>query len=170
MNHPAQQTVPVPERYSCVDPWVISPESDAEIAFLEEVFGAEETPGSRMLGPDGRIGHVEVELGGAVIMLFDAQPDWPPTPAHLRVYVADTQDAFDRALAAGARAVTQPTDLAFGERVARVRDPQGHLWWIHQRIENVPAEELSSRFADPAAQQAMAYVQQTLARELSRRR
>jgi PhnB protein len=170
MNHPAQQTVPVPERYSRVDPWVISPDSDAEIAFLYTAFGATQTPGSRMLGPDGRVSHVEVEVGGAVIMLFDAQPDWPPVPAHLRVYVADTRDAFDRALAAGARAVTQPTDLAFGERVARVRDPQGHLWWIHQRIENVPAEELASRFADPVAQQAMAYVLQTLTRELSRRR
>jgi len=68
-----------------------------------------------MLGPDGRIGHVEVELGDAVIMLLDRQPDWPATPAHLRVYVASTRDTFDRALAAGARAVTRPTDLAFGE-------------------------------------------------------
>jgi PhnB protein len=96
-------TVPVPPRYSRVDPWVISSNTEAEIAFLETAFDAQETPGSRMLGPDGRIGHVEVELGDAVIMLFDAQPDWPPTPAHLRVYVADTQETFDRAVAAGAR-------------------------------------------------------------------
>ena len=120
-----------------------------------------------MLGADGRIGHVEVELGDAVIMLFDAQPDWPPTPAHLRIYVASTRDTFDRALAAGARAVTRPTDLAFGERVARVRDPQGHLWWIHQRLEDVAVEELAKRFADPSAQQAMTYVQQSLTSEMS---
>lgn len=67
-----------------------------------------------MLGPDGRIGHVEVELGDAVITLFDAQPGWPPAPAHLRIYVASTQDMFNRALASGARAVTRPTELAFG--------------------------------------------------------
>ena len=79
------QTVPVPPR---VDPWVISSDTDAEIAFLESAFDAQETPGSRMLGPGGRIGHVEVELGDAVIMLFDAQPEWRTTPAHLRVYVA----------------------------------------------------------------------------------
>jgi hypothetical protein len=60
------QTVPVPPRYSRVDPWVISSDTDAEIAFLESAFDAQETPGSRMLGPDGRIGHVEVELGDAV--------------------------------------------------------------------------------------------------------
>lgn len=99
------EPVDVPARHSRVDPWVISSDTDAEIAFLTTVFEGKETPGSRMLGPDGRIGHVEVELGDAVIMLFDAQPDWPPTPAHLRTYVASTQDTFDRALAAGARAV-----------------------------------------------------------------
>lgn len=77
--------MPVPPRYSRVDPWVISSDTEAEIAFLETTFDAQETPGSRMSGPDGRIGHVEVELGDSVIMLFDAQPEWPPTPAHLRV-------------------------------------------------------------------------------------
>jgi uncharacterized glyoxalase superfamily protein PhnB len=159
--------VEIPERYSRVDPWVISSDTDAEIAFLTTVFQGRETPGSRMLGPDGRVGHVEVELDDAVIMMFDAQPGWPPTPAHLRVYVASTEDTFDRALAAGAREVTRPTDLAFGERVARVRDPQGHLWWVHQRLEDVTDGELAARFADPAAQHAMAYVEQSLAIEMS---
>jgi uncharacterized glyoxalase superfamily protein PhnB len=160
--------VTVPSRYSRVDPWVISADTDAEIAFLTTVFEAAESPGSRMLGADGRIGHVEVELGDAVIMLFDAQPEWGPTPSHLRVYVASTQETFDRALTAGARAVTEPTDLAFGEKVARVRDPQGHLWWIHQRVEDVTVDDLAERFADPSAQEAMAYVQRTLAGEMSR--
>ncbi len=68
---------------------------------------------------------------------------------------------------AGARAVTRPTDLAFGERVARVRDPQGHLWWIHQHLEDVAAEDLAKRFADPSSQQAMSYVQQSLISEMS---
>ena len=100
-------------------------------------------------------------------MLFDAQPDWAPTPAHLRIYVANTRDTFDRALVAGARAVTEPTDLAFGERVARVRDPQGHLWWIHQRLEDVAVEDVADRFADPSTQQAMTYVQRSLTSEMS---
>jgi PhnB protein len=42
-----------------------SSDTEAEIAFFEAAFGAKETPGSRMLGPDGRIGHVEAELGAS---------------------------------------------------------------------------------------------------------
>jgi PhnB protein len=158
--------VRVPPRYARVDAWVISRDTDAEVTFLGSVFGAVETSGSRMLDADGRIGHVEVEIGDTVVMLFDAGPGWPPTPAHLRVYVDDVVGAVDRAVAAGARLVTRPTVLAFGERVARVRDPQGHLWWLHERVEEVPAEEMMSRFADPAAQEAMAYVQQSLRDEM----
>ncbi len=35
----------------------------------------------------------EVELGDAMIMLFDARPPgWPPTPAHLRIYILPARD------------------------------------------------------------------------------
>jgi PhnB protein len=164
----AADDVRVPPRYSRVDPWVISRDTDAEIAFLRAAFDAVETPSSRMLDPSGRVLHVEVECGESVLMLFDAHPTWRATPAHLRLYVARTADAHDRAVAAGARSVTSPTDLPFGERVARVRDPQGHLWWIHERHEDVSPDELAARFADPSALAAMAYVQQSLVDELAR--
>jgi PhnB protein len=67
----------VPGWYSRVDPWVISRDSDAEIEFLRRAFGAQERPSSRVRNPDGRIGHVEVELAGSVVLMFDAQPGWP---------------------------------------------------------------------------------------------
>ncbi len=159
--------VRVPARYARVNAWVISHDTDREVRFLASVFGAAETPGSRMLDADGDIGHVEVEIGDSVIMLFDAKPGWPPTPAHLRVYVDDVAAAVDRAESQGARVVTRPTLLAFGERVARIRDPEGHLWWLHEHVEDLAPEELAARFADPAAQEAMAYVQQTLREELA---
>jgi hypothetical protein len=62
--------------------------------------------------------------------------------------------------------VTVPTPLAFGEVVARVRDPHGHLWWLHEQVEDVSPDELARRFADPGAQEAMAYVQRTLREEM----
>jgi PhnB protein len=155
--------------YSRVDPWVISRDTDAEIEFVSRAFGAQER-GTRVLNADGTVGHAEVELGDSVVMMFDAQPGWPDLPAHLRVYVDDVQATVDHAVAAGARVVTRPTELAFGERVARVRDPQGHLWWIHERVEELDPEEMGRRFAEPSFQQAMAYVQESLFDELTRSR
>jgi PhnB protein len=158
--------VKVPPRYARVNAWVISRDTDAEVRFLTTAFGGVETPGSRMVDIDGYIDHIEVEIGDSVIMLLDTKPGWPPTPAHLRVYVADVTAAVEQAVAAGARVVTEPTLLAFGERVARVRDPQGHLWWLHEQVEEVAPAELASRLADPAAWEAMTYVQRTLRQEL----
>jgi hypothetical protein len=45
--------------------------------------------------------------------------------------------------------VTRPNLLAFGERVARLRDPQRHLWWVHQREEDVSPEELAAPMPPP---------------------
>jgi PhnB protein len=159
--------VPVPPRYARVNAWVISADTEAEIRFLREAFGGVEKEGSRVMDEDGAVGHVEVDLGDSVLMLFDAQPDWPALPAHLRVYVGDIDATIARAQACGARLVTEPTLLAFGERVARLRDPQGHLWWVHQHVENVPPEILAKRLTDPATAEAMAYVRRTLREELS---
>jgi PhnB protein len=159
-------TTAAPPGYSRIDPWVISRDTDAEIRFLHGVFGAVERPGSRMVNTDGTIGHVEVELGDSVVLMFDAQPDWPPLPAHLRIYSYVTA-AVGRAVEAGAREITRPTVLAFGERVARIRDPQGHLWWIHERFEEVDLAEMTRRFAEPGYQSAMDYVQQSFAEEMS---
>jgi hypothetical protein len=112
--------VPVPPRYARVDPWVISSDTEAEIAFLETAFDAQETLGSRMLGPDGRIGHVEVELGESVIMLFDAQPEWRPTPAHLRICGSTSPTPRRRSIA-----LWQP---ALGQSRIRPSSPSGSVW------------------------------------------
>ena len=76
----------------------------------------------------------------------------------------DVEAATER----GARVVTEPTELAFGDVVARFRDPQGHLWWVHQHVEDVDPTELGRRFQQEAAVKAMLYVGDTLEQEMSR--
>jgi hypothetical protein len=51
------------------------------------------------------------------------------------------------------------TNLAFGERVGRVRDPLGNIWWIHQRLEELDYEEMSKRAGQKEYNEAMIYVQ-----------
>jgi hypothetical protein len=103
-------------------------------------------------------------------MTFDAGDDWPETPAFLRLYVQDGDAVQAQAIAAGGVAVTERTDLFFGERVGRVRDPWGNIWWIHQRVEEVSFDEMGRRAVDPAAGEAMRYVQNTLRNEMSSRK
>ena len=114
-----------PEGYTTVTPWIIGHDTAGLMDWLTRAFDAVEV--SRLVGPDGRIGHAEMQMGDAMVMMFDARPHWPPTPAFLRLYVPDADAVFAQAVAAGGATVTNVTHLAFGDRVGRVRDPFGKL-------------------------------------------
>ncbi|MBN6051432.1 VOC family protein, partial [Nonomuraea sp. RK-328] len=148
---------PVPNGYTTVTPWVISHDTAAVIDYLREAFGAEEL--GRVVDDRGRIGHAEVRIGDAIVMLFDADPSWPATPAFLRLYVEDARAVHRQAVAAGGTPISEVTHLAFGDLVGRVRDPFGNLWWIQTRIEDVTPEELERRWSDPVFTAAMEYMQ-----------
>jgi PhnB protein len=151
--------MPIPDGYTTVTPWLISPDTPRLIDYVTDAFGAVEL--GRVTGADGRVEHAEVRIGDAVVMMFDAAPGWPPTPGFLRLYVEDADEMHRRAVAAGGTSVTEVTHLFFGDRVGRVRDPLGHLWWIQARVEEVSPEEMQRRLADPVFAAAMRYVQGT---------
>ncbi len=122
-----------PEGYSTVSPYLIVRDAAGVISFLEETFGATEL--RRFPMPDGSIMHAEVKLGDTVIMLGEAGEAWPPVPAHLHVYVADADATYERALAAGAESVEEPTQKeGQADRRGGVRDPAGNTWWIAARV------------------------------------
>jgi len=74
-------------------------------------------------------------------MMFDAREGWPDTPGFFRLYVENADAVYQRALDAGATEVTAMTDLFFGDRVGRVRDSLGNIWWIQTHVEDVSARK-----------------------------
>jgi len=146
----------VPEGYHTITPWLINREAGKLIDFLLAVFDGEELGRMEF---DGVVGHAEVRIGDSVVMLFDSRPNWPATPGFLRLYVADDAEVLHRAVERGATVVTEPTELFFGDRVSRFRDPFGNLYWIHQHLLDVTPELAEQRLSDPKFVEAMAYVQ-----------
>lgn len=146
-----------PAGYGTVTPWIIGRDTAGLMDFLARAFDAVEI--IRLTDERGVIGHAEMRLGDSMVMMFDARPDWPPTPAFLRLYLPDADASFAQALAAGAVAVTDVTHLAFGDRVGRVRDPFGNLYWLQTRVEEVPEAEINRHWTDPECAARMAYVQ-----------
>jgi PhnB protein len=112
----------VPEGYHTVTPWIISRDTARLIEFVEQAFGAQEI--ARIQDERGVIGHAEFRIGDSVIMGFDAKPEWPDTPAFLRLYVEDADAAHQRAIEAGATSVTEVTHLYWGI----VSDACGTRW------------------------------------------
>lgn len=152
---------PIPDGYTTVTPWIIGRDTAGLMDFLARAFGAEDL-GRMDVG--GKIGHAEMRIGTGIIMMFDAPDEWPDTPAFIRLYLDDAQASFDRAVAEGAEPATNPTHLAFGDVVGRIRDPFGNLWWLQQRVEEISEEEATRRWSEPKWAEAMDYVQDSIVR------
>jgi uncharacterized glyoxalase superfamily protein PhnB len=150
---------PIPEGYHTVTPFVIVKGAARLIDFMKEAFDAKEM--TRVVGESGAIGHAEVRVGDSVVMMFDTKEHWPETPAFLRLYTEDCDATYQRALDCGATSVTRPTNMPWGDRGCRVRDPLGNLWWIMTRIEDVSPEEEGRRWGQQEYIDAMQYFQGT---------
>ncbi len=113
---------PIPEGYPRVTPYLIVDGAAAAIDFYKSVLGATER--MRMGGPEGKVGHAELEIGDSVIMLADEHPEmdargpWSVggTPVTLHVYVEDADRVFERAIEAGAKALRPVEDQFYGDR------------------------------------------------------
>src|SRR5512146_3283148 len=69
---------PIPEGYHSVTPYLSVNGAERLIEFLKQAFGAEER--ERFLRPDGHIMHAEVKIGDSIIMLGEANEQWPARP------------------------------------------------------------------------------------------
>ena len=144
---------PVPDGYQTVNVYLCVNGAADAIVFYEQVLGAKERV--RIAGPDGKIGHAELELGESVIMLSDEYPDMDAsgprsvggTPVTVSVYVDDVDATFAAAIAAGAKELRPVEDHFYGDRAGTIEDPFGHRWTVATNIEDVSAAEMQKRAA-----------------------
>src|SRR6185437_10761232 len=150
-------TAPVPEGYPRVMPYLIVDGATEAIDFYTGALGFTER--MRMPGPDGLIGHAELQLGDAVIMLADENPEMGArsprsvggSPVTIHTYVDDVDTVLARALAAGASSLREVEDQFYGDRSGQLEDPFGHRWNLATHVEDVSPEEMSRRAAELAA-------------------
>ena len=144
---------PIPAGYPRLSPYLsIAGASDA-IDFYTKVFGATER--MRMSGPDGKVGHAELQIGDSVLMLADEYPEMDVlgprtiggTPVTLGLYVDDVDATFAAALAAGARQLRPVENQFYGDRSGQFEDPWGHRWSVSTHVEDVPPDEMAKRAA-----------------------
>lgn len=125
----------------------------AAIEFYKNAFGAREL--FRFEG-HGQIGHAEIVIGNALIMLGEEAIEYgypgPQTlggsPVSIELKVENADSAVTRAVAAGARLTSPVRDQFYGERSGTVLDPFGYSWGLSQHTEEMSLEEMQRRFAE----------------------
>ena len=143
----------IPEGYPQVTPYLIVDGANAAIGFYTETFGATER--MRMDGPDGKVGHAELEIGDSLVMLSDEFPQGSTrspkelggTSAGVFMYVEDVDAVVKRAVDAGATVTMEVADQFWGDRFGSITDPFGHSWSIATHVEDVSPEEMERRMA-----------------------
>lgn len=123
-----------------VTPYIAVADARAALDWYADVFAAT-VRGEPIVMPDGRIGHAELDISGALIYLSDQHPEIgvtapePGTGAAVTLHteVADVDRLVDRAVAAGALLERPPDDNPYG-RIGVIRDPFGHRWMLKSPV------------------------------------
>src|SRR5579862_2344403 len=144
---------PIPDGYEQATPYLIISGAAGAIDFYARAFGAAEV--LRLPMGDGRIGHAEVRIGPASIMLADEFPEMGyrgpralgGSPVSIHIYVEDVDAFAARAATAGATVKRPVQDQFYGDRSVTLEDPFGHVWTFATHTEDVPPEELRRRHA-----------------------
>ncbi len=147
----AGKVKPIPEGYAVVTPYLSVKGAAEAIDYYKKAFGATER--MRMPGPDGKIGHAEIQIGNSIVMLADESPEMGArspktiggTPVSLLLYVENVDQTVDRAVKAGAKLLRPVEDKFYGDRMGGIEDPFGHQWYVGTHIEDVSPEEMKRR-------------------------
>ncbi len=146
---------PIPVDAPQLTPYFSVSDAKGAIDFYKQVFGARER-GQPMLGPDGKIAHVSLKIGNAVLNLSDMRSD-PSAPTAGRssgvmIYVKDTNAVFQKAISLGAKQLVPVMDMFWGDRWGMFEDPFGQLWQIATHIEDVKPAEMQKRAMESMSQ------------------
>jgi PhnB protein len=141
----------IPEGYEGATPYLIVKGAASALEFYTKAFGAVEV--MRMAGPGATVGHAEIKIGKALIMLADEFPDMNckgpqslgGTPVSIMVYVQDVDAFIKRAVAAGAKVRAPVENKFYGDRSGSLEDPFGHQWHFTTHVEDVPPGEMAKR-------------------------
>ena len=133
----------IPEGYEAAVPYLSCRNAAGAIAFYKKAFGASEL--MRLPAPNETVGHAELRIGAAKIMLADEFPEMGfrspqsigGSPVGIHVYVEDVDALASRAAAAGAKIERPVADQFYGDRSVTLLDPFGHRWFFSTRKEDL---------------------------------
>jgi len=115
------------------------------LTFLAAAFGF--TPGLVVPGAEGTIAHAELHLGADTLMIGSAPKDealWNGHGQTACVFVADPDQHFERARAAGAVIARPIETTSYGARSYVARDPEGFVWSFSNYQPAAPGQSVSS--------------------------
>jgi PhnB protein len=139
----------MPEGFSSVTPYCVFKDCRKAIDFYKQAFGAKER--TVMPGPDGQgVMHAELIIGNSIIMMGEECEEMSNksaetlggSPISFYVYVENVDQAYRRALEAGAKSQMAVEDMFWGDRTCSVLDLFGYNWTLATHIKDLTPQEI----------------------------
>ena len=118
-----------------IQPYLHPLRAEPVVQFLKRAFGAQEL--GRYTSPDGVVHHTTLKIGDSHLEMGEAHGPYQPMKSMFYLYVPNVDDVYRTALAAGAKAMNEPADQPYGDRVGAVTDIFGNQWWIATHVKDV---------------------------------
>jgi len=138
----------VPAGFHTLTPHLTVRDADQALEFYKNALGAEILNVARM--PDGKVMHAALRIGDSMLMLNEEMPEFGALSplsnggagVTIHIYTENVDDAFNRAVNAGAKVAMPLMDQFWGDRYGLVTDPFGHKWSLATHVKDLSPEEM----------------------------
>ncbi|TKC90985.1 VOC family protein [Trinickia terrae] len=131
-----------PANVSWLTPYLTVRDALTSISFFEAAFGFELRDSVQ---DEGVVMHAEMTYQGQLIVMFAPEGAFGSTaktpknagaiaPQSFYLYVQNVDEVHARAIAAGAKSLSEPQDQFWGDRFAQVEDLDGYRWALARRV------------------------------------
>ncbi|WP_322107219.1 VOC family protein [Paraburkholderia sp. J41] len=135
-------TPPRPAGVPWLTPYLTVRDARAAMDFYRAAFGFDVRDS---VEDDGAVMHVEMTYHDQLIVMFAPEGAFGSTartpksahaiaPQSFYLYVDDVDAVYARALAAGAKSLSEPQDQFWGDRFAQVEDLDGYRWALARHL------------------------------------
>jgi uncharacterized glyoxalase superfamily protein PhnB len=159
MRPDEKQEVILPPDANWLTPYLTVTDAAESLEFYERAFGFGQ--GEVMADKEGRIVHAGMTWQGRTVVMFSPEESETSmrTPVHLGMeipvsfylYCADVDALTNRAREAGATILADPEEMFWGDRIARLADPDGYLWVFATRVGEFDASKMPDMEWSPAS-------------------
>jgi PhnB protein len=152
-------TKKIPEEFHSITPMLMFKDTRRALDFYKKALGAEEL--MVMPGPEGKgVMHAEIRIGDSTIMMGEECPGNPcksaetlgGSPVSFYIYRENVDEAFNTAVAAGAKVEMPVQEMFWGDRVGSVKDPFGYSWSLATHTRDLTPEEIEKGAKEAFAQ------------------
>jgi PhnB protein len=149
---------PIPDGFHTLTPHLTVRNAKEALEFYTRAFGAE--VGHVAYMPNGKVMHAALKIGDSQLMLNDEMPEYGvlsplsaggTSPVTIHIYTESVDEAFNRAVSAGAQVKMPLADQFWGDRYGVVTDPYGHKWSIAAHVRDLSPEEMEREMKEAMA-------------------